>query len=441
MTEVRRRRAGASARAQRCRLALWACLAASVSLVPACATEPRPAPPALQPGIPASVTTLDSLPGSLTEAERSVAAAGNRFTFELLRRVNLDQRDSNVFISPFSASMALGMTLNGAAGETADEMRRTLGFGDADQRSINEGYRGLKGLLGGLDSRTDMRIANAIFYRQDFPFEERFLATGTTWFDAEVQGLDFRAPESVKTINEWVSRSTNAKIPAIVDRIAANDVMFLINAVYFKALWRSPFDPRSTADATFQALGGARQPMKLMHQRGTLRYAETEELQAIDLLYGNSAFTMTVLLPRPGRDVNAIAEGLTEASWAELASSFEETEVGLHLPKLKMEYERILNDDLEALGMRRAFDDADFTGMSRLGHDLYISYVKQKTFVEVDEQGTEAAAATVVAVAVEAARVIPVMRVDRPYLFVIRERFSGTVLFVGKVVRMPVPAA
>jgi serpin B len=397
----------------------------------ACAPESEPATPA------SPALTLDSLPRPLTAAERSVAANGNRFTFELLRQVNLDQRDSNVFISPLSASMALGMTLNGAAGATADEMRRTLGFGDASQRSINEGYRGLIGLLRGLDARTDMRVANAIFHRNDFPFEERFLETGRTWFDAEVQGLDFRAPESVKTINDWVNRSTNTKIPAIVDRIADNDVMFLINAVYFKARWRTPFDARATGDATFQALGGVRQPMKLMRQQAKLRYVETEELQAVDLLYGNSAFTMTVLLPKGRRDVNTLAEGLTEASWSELAASFAEAEIVLHLPKLKMKYERIMNDDLKALGMRLAFDDADFTRMSPLGNELYISYVKQKTFVEVDEEGTEAAAATVVAVAVEAAPVIPVMRVDRPFVFAIRERFSGTVLFVGKVVRMP----
>ena len=401
--------------------------ASLLALALACAPAADPVAPAL----------LTELPRPLTDRERMVADDGNSFSFDLLRQVNLDQTQANVFLSPLSASMALGMTLNGAAGATAEEMRRTLGFGDASQQSINDGYKGLIGLLRGLDSRTDLRIANSIFYRQGFPFEQSFLDSGKEYFDAEIRGLDFSAPSSVGTINDWVSRNTNAKIPTILDAINSNDVMYLINAVYFKGTWRSRFDPKATADAQFHALGGASQPMRLMSQKSTLPYLETADFQAVDLQYGNSAFSMTVILPRPGKDVNAAVAELTESAWSQLTAGFREAEIQLYLPKLRLEYERTLNDDLQALGMRLAFTTADFTPMSPRGRELFISKVKQKTFVDVHEEGTEAAAATVVAVAVTSMPLTPVMRVDRPFMFIIRERFSGTILFVGKIVRMP----
>ena len=388
---------------------------------------------------PIAPRTLSELPRPLSDAERFIGASGNEFSFDLLRKVNSAQRDSNVFLSPLSASMALGLTMNGAAGTTADEMRRALGFGDAALSTINEGYRGLIGLLRGLDPGTELRVANSIFHHRDFPFEQSFFATGRTWFDAEVESLDFHAPSSVNTVNDWASRATNGKIPKIMEQIDPDAVMFVINAVYFKGTWRSRFDPAQTADASFHALGGTQEPMKLMHQQETLRYFENADMQAVDLLYGNSAFAMTVVLPRAGRDINATTEALNATAWSELAGQFTEREVDLYLPKLKLEYERTLNDDLKALGMIQAFrpDAADFRGMSSRG-DLYVSSVKQKTFVDIYEEGTEAAAVTTVTMAPTSMPVIPVMRVDRPYLFAIRERFSGTILFVGKIVRMPV---
>ena len=398
------------------------------ALIASCASDPT------GPG------TLDALPRRLSDAERVIGASGNGFTFDLLRRVNSEQRDSNVLLSPLSASMALGLTMNGAAGTTADEMRRTLGFGETPQGAINEGYRGLIGLLRGLDPATELRVANAVFYRNGFPFEQSFFSTGKTYFDAEVAGLDFDAPSSVTRVNDWASRATNGKIPKVIESIAPLDVMFVINAVYFKGSWRSRFDPARTVSADFQALGGAREPTKLMHQQEKLRYFENAELQAVDLLYGNSAFAMTVVLPRGDRDINAATEALTSTAWSELTANFTEREVELYLPKLRLEYERSLKDDLRALGMNQAFVEggADFTRMSTRGRELFISSVKQKTFVDIHEEGTEAAAVTTVGVGVTSLPVIPVMRVDRPFLFAIRERFSGTILFVGKIVRMPV---
>ena len=392
-------------------------------------SEPRGQPP-----------QLTALPRDLTASERKIIDAANGFSFALLGKVSAAQPGSNVFVSPLSASFALGMTLNGAANQTFDEMRAALQFGAATQGEIDEGYKSLIALLGSLDPAVKMQIANSIWYRNGFPFLQSFLDAGRTYFDAEIRGLNFAdAAASLAVINGWVSGKTNGKIPTILDQISDDNVMFLINAIYFNGSWRDKFDPAETRDASFHASGGATQPMQLMHRHATMSYAESPTYLAVDLPYGNSAFTMTVVLPKAGTDVESLAESFTAATWQSLTSRLHDGDVDLSLPKLKLTYERTLNDDLKALGMVSAFrpSGADFTRMSPAGRDLYISFVKQKAFVDVHEEGTEAAAVTVVGVSVTSVPVPIVIRVDRPYLFVIRERLSGTVLFMAKITRMP----
>ncbi len=382
---------------------------------------------------------IDGLPRPLSAAETKLVSAGNDFSFALFTRISAETPDSNIFVSPLSASMALGMTLNGAAGSTFDAMRVALQVEAVSQEDINAGYKALLSLLRGLDPATALEVANSIWYRQEFPFEQTFFTTAETWFDAEVRGLNFDDVQpSLATINGWVSDRTHEKIPKIIDGIHPNDVMFLINAIYFNGNWASKFDRAKTHDAPFHALDGTVEPTPLMHQQSQMKYAETSEFQAVDLAYGNSAFTMTVLLPRLGVSVNELAASLSPETWAELTGRLVPTETDLYLPKFKLAWERKLNDDLEALGMGVAFGGgADFTRMSR-GGGLFISYVKQKAFVDVHEEGTEAAAVTVVGIRVVSIPVIPTVRVDRPFIFAIRERFSGTILFIGKIVKLPV---
>jgi serpin B len=407
-----------------------AALAAATLVLAACTSSTEPgATPAL----------LTKLPRSLSAAEQTVLGAANDFTFTLFRRLTSAQRGSNVFVSPLSASMALGMTMNGAAGATLDEMRQALAFRGASQQDINAGYEGLIGLLRGLDQGVDFRIANSIWYEQSFPFHQSFFDAVRGPFGAEVRGLDFTSPTAVSAINGWVSTQTNGKIPTIIEEIPEDARMYLINAIYFKGSWRHRFDPAQTQAAQFTAASGSKQPVMLMRSQHGMRYLETPELQAVDLAYGGDAFAMTVILPKPGTDVETLAASLDSERWAAWVEQFDEREVDLYLPKLKLEYERFLNEDLQALGMRQAFDYgvADFTRMSPRGMELFISVVKHKTYVDVHEEGTEAAAVTSVEIRVESAPVIPTMRVDRPYLFAIRERLSGTILFIGKIVAMP----
>ena len=390
------------------------------------------------PGEPGgSPAELKELPRQLTAAEQKLIGAGNAFAFDLLREINTTQRSENVFISPLSASMALGMTMNGANGTTFDAMRSALRLGTASREDINAGYNSLITLLRGLDKATDFRIANSIWYEKTFPFHASFITESQNFFDAKVAALDFGDPAAVNTINSWVNEATNKKIPTIIDTIDDDMVMFLINAIYFKGTWRSQFDKSKTTDAPFFALDGSSAAVPLMTQTSSLAAATGNNYTAVDLPYGNSAFSMTVVLPNKGTDINAFAEAMTLEKWQALDATFNVRETTLFLPRFKLEWKRKLNPDLEKLGMGIAFSDgfADFTRMSPMGNNLVIDEVIQKTFVDVNEEGTEAAAVTSVGVGVTSAPA-PI-RVDRPFMFAIREKLSGTILFVGKIVKLP----
>ena len=378
---------------------------------------------------------ITALPRELSQTERAVIEASNRFTFDLLKEVNRDEGGANVFISPLSASMALGMTLNGAEGTTFEAMRGTLGFEGLSRAEINRSFHDLIALLRDLDPLVTLGICNSIWYRLGFPVLEPFLETTREFFDAEVAGLDFNDPAAAEVINAWVREATRDKIDEIVDSPIETDiVMFLINAIYFNGTWTYEFDPEETREADFHRDDGTTVPIRLMAQTAELPYAWTDEYVAVDLPYGGGAFVMTVVVPTAGTGIDSLIESLDDERWERLLAELAKTEVEVHLPRFKLEYEKTLNDVLSALGMGIAFTPAaDFSRMTP-GGGVWISEVKQKSFVEVDEEGTEAAAATVVVVELSAG---PALRADRPFLFAIRERFSGTLLFVGKLADPP----
>ncbi|MEJ2205845.1 MAG: serpin family protein [Gemmatimonadota bacterium] len=386
---------------------------------------------------PGEVEEITELPRQLTATEVELIDAGNHFAFDLLRLASAP--DSNLFLSPVSASMALGMARNGTAGETFTQMRSALGFGELPIESINASYRGLIQLLLGLDRSVEMAVGNSVWSRTGFPVLPSFLDTVRESFDAEAAELDFSSPGAPARINGWVSEATRGRIEEIVpDPIPAEVVMYLINAIYFKGTWTFQFDPRDTEDAPFHLSGGSTRTTKLMKLVGGLPYHATERFQAVDLPYGGRAFSMTVLLPTQGVGIEELVGSLDVDVWQDLTDRFAEADGTLYLPRFRMSYRRSLNDDLKALGMVDAFDGqrADFSRLSPSG-GLYISKVLQKSWVGVDEEGTEAAAATSVEIGVTSVGNGFEMRVDRPFLFVLRERLSGTILFVGKVVAPP----
>jgi serine protease inhibitor len=382
------------------------------------------------PGPPAALTAL---PRALTTQEAAVISAANAFTLNSFREASAAEPGRNVFLSPLSASMSLGMTLNGARNDTFDAMRATLQFGTASQADINAGYQSIIGLLTGLDPTTEMRIANSIWFRSTFPIRPEFAAAGQEFFDAEVANLDFSSPSAVGTINNWVKEETNGRIPTILDAIDDGDQMFLINAIYFKGMWRTAFDPTDTKPAEFHAAIGVKQPVQMMRLNDkTLATASWPDGTAsVELPYGNTAFNMMVILPPDTATLDAFVQRLTAERWGELMAAGSPQEMTLFFPRLKLEYQRELEPDLERLGMGVAFTtQADFSGMSSPVTPVLISSVLQKTFISIDEAGTEAAAVTKTVMS-DSAR--PMMTCDRPYLIAIRERFSGTIVFIGKI--------
>jgi serpin B len=380
---------------------------------------------------------ITELPRQLTVAETKLIEADNRFAFKLFKEINQQEDpDSNIFISPLSVGMALGMTYNGAAGTTREAMEQTLELQGMTIQEVNESYRSLIDLLRNLDPNVEFVLANSIWHKQDLMPLQTFLDVNRTYFDAEVAGLNFASPDASRTINNWVSDKTRGRIETIVpDQIPPNVVMYLINAIYFKGNWIKQFDKGSTQDEPFTLADGSQVTVPLMRHEAALsfRYMRDYEtvIQVIDLPYGGDAYTMTVVLPAEPDGIETLAAELTQDRWEAWISALDSTTVSVFLPKFELEYELVMNDVLKALGMEEAFSpgSADFSNMYP-GGGVWIDEVRHKTFVKVDEEGTEAAAVTSVSMISSAP---PAFVADHPFLFMIRERYSGTILFMGKI--------
>ncbi|MBN1481522.1 serpin family protein [candidate division KSB1 bacterium] len=374
---------------------------------------------------------------ALTQNEQRVTKASDKFGLELFVRVVQDEKEANIFISPLSVSMALGMTLNGANGETESVMRQTLGFDNMSAEEINRAYQSLIELLTTIDPKVKFEIANSIWSRSDFQVEAEFKNTNATYFNALVSPLDFGSASAPKTINNWVDDKTHGKIDKIVDQIPPQTVMYVINAIYFKGTWTLEFDKSATRDETFFITETERVQVPFMHQKSqNFAYLENDLMQAIDLPYGNEHFRMTLLLPHNDKSVDDILARLNSTNWASWMGSLTNQPGTLQMPKFKIEYKKSLPGILSAMGMSIAFSrQADFTGINKDGN-LFISDVLHKTFVDVDEEGTEAAAATSVAISLTSVGGPSgfFMRIDRPFIFCIREKSSGTILFIGKII-------
>ncbi|MBT3363193.1 MAG: serpin family protein [Chloroflexi bacterium] len=380
---------------------------------------------------------------ALTIDEQQIVESGNEFGFNLFREVVGQEGDKNIFISPLSVSMALGMTLNGADGDTYEAMKQTLELAGLTEEEINKSYQSLIELLRGLDPEVVFQIANSIWYEQDFAVKQAFLDNCQQYFDAEVEGLNFSDPAAADTINAWVNENTNGKIEEIVDSpIDPLTVMFLINAIYFKGTWKYEFDEQDTRNRDFHLLDGSEVQCEMMVQQAKFDYYQNNDFQAIDLPYGNGKYSMTVLLPLLDNNIDDMIAELNDNNWDEWMGNLTKQEVALYFPKFTLEYELTMNGVLEALGMEVAFDE-DLADFGRMYHadqsdgNVYIDKVKQKTFVEVNEEGAEAAAVTSVEMmsrySIGSEPPLIYMIVDRPFVFAIRENHSGTLLFIGKI--------
>jgi serine protease inhibitor len=337
----------------------------------------------------------------LTENQKNLLESDNKFGFKLFREIIKAEKDKNVFISPLSVSMALGMTYNGANGTTQEAMQKTLELNGLTMREMNKSYKSLIELLTGLDPKVRFQIANSIWYRQGLTPQEEFTGLCKKYFNALVSALDFNDPNAANIINAWVDKNTNGKIKQIVNApIDPMKVMFLINAIYFKGFWTYPFDKKLTKDGWFTLLDGSKKPCQMMMRPGALEYFDNADFQAIDLPYGEGDFSMTIFLPRPQKNIDSLITEFNQENWNQWINSFYTKRATLQFPKFTLTYELMLNQVLKALGMGIAFSGAaNFTKMYKGSQPFFINEVKHKTFVEVNEEGTEAAAVTSVAIA------------------------------------------
>ena len=354
-----------------------------------------------------------------------VAEAGEAFGWRLLREVGDGE---NVLVSPLSIATALSMTLNGAQGETQREMRESLGLGKLTSAQINDASRTIGQLLVNADPAVKLRIANSIWAKQDATFKDTFLKTNEDAYGARVERLDFGDKKSVETINNWVKTATEGKIPNILDSIKEEDRMFLINAVYFRGTWAEPFKKDQTAEAEFTKPDGEKTKVAMMRSQDDYGYFEDKQMRAVTLPYGNGRLEMLVMLAKTKDDDFRKAMANTP-----LPRNLPKQDLIVKLPKFRVEDDFDLKEALGKLGMKLAFTErADFSALSQ--EKLLISAVKHKTFMEVDEEGTEAAAVTSVGVAATSMPAEPKEFVaDRPFYLALRERETGIVLFLGYI--------
>ncbi len=367
---------------------------------------------------------------------KGLVDSDNRFGIKLFKEIVEEEGDTNIFISPLSVSMALGMTYNGADGTTKQAMEKTLELSGLTVEEINLSYKNLIRLLTELDPKVRFGIANSIWYRDSTALpEQEFLDVCVEYFDALVRGLDFNDPFAADTINAWIDEKTDGKIQKIVNApISPLTMMFLINAIHFKGTWTYQFDPNDTQDDLFKRSSGTSVTCKMMEQRGFFKYYAGRGFHAVDLPYGDGSFSMTVFLPYWGGDVDDLVARLDPDSLDYWLGCFSSDSGDVYLPRFKLEYGLTMNRVLTALGMGIAFDPAaDFSKMYK-NVDVWIDSVKHKTFVEVNEEGTEAAAVTVVEMTLGPQPPGFWFRVDCPFIFMIRENESGTILFIGKIV-------
>ncbi len=368
------------------------------------------------------------------------ASQSTDFAFEFWKKLHAEElANKNYFVSPLSLHIALGMLLNGADNKSKAEIETVLRL-TGNQTENNEIYKNLIENLPIADAKVINKIANSVWYRNDFSVEKGFLTNLQTYFMATVLAEDFSKTTTVDKINKWASENTNAKIKKVLNEISADQVMFIMNALYFKGDWKIPFDKKNTVDAEFSNLNGSKKSVKMMNMTDKISYLKQANYHAVRLPYGSGNYSMTILMPLPENTnltVNEIINKLDTAEWNAINKILAEQKTILSLPKFGMEYEIKLNKILSSMGMPAVFGpQADLSKISPPAGKLVVGFVKQNTYVAVDEVGTEAAAVTTIGIELTSAPILPEFIANRPFVFLISEKQSNTIMFVGKVVNL-----
>lgn len=375
-------------------------------------------------------------PIKLTAKQSERAEADNNFAFRIFKEVS-KQEGENLFFSPLSLNMTLGMLYNGASGKTRNEIVETLGIADFSETEINEYFQKISQALLEVDPTTNIAIANSIWYRNNFSVKNQFVEMGKEYFDAEVRALNFNSSSAADTINNWCAEKTNNRIQDLIGSTDPNDRMYLVNALYFKSQWQMniKFDKKKTKLVKFTKTDNQKKKVKMMEQTSFMGYYADEHLQCVEMDYGNQAFSMVAVLPSKDMNINQLIDYLDGEKLQNVVKNMRGQKVWLKLPRFKIESSFSLGQPVEDLGMREMFNGG-FVNIS--DDDLRVSDIIQKTFVEVNEEGTEAVAATAAIVVMgfggRPKKIEPVrFFADRPFLYLIREKSTGVILFIGRM--------
>lgn len=367
---------------------------------------------------------------------KKIISANNALGFQLLREVDEDQ-NGNTFISPMSVFMALSIVYNGADGQTKEEIAHALQLKEIDVNDLNQANTSLMSMLHKNAEQVHLNVANSVWLNSNYQFQNSFSKKVNDYFNADVQEIPGTDSQFAKKINEWVKASTNNKIDQIVDGpVHQNVAAMLINAIYFKGQWTHKFEKKNTAYRSFYLEDGTKKEVQLMKLDKKLAYLENNHFQAVSLPYGNNEeMSMNVFLPKDDLNIEDFKKLLTNEHWQQWKSGFVNKQGTILLPKFQLAYEVVLNDALQKLGMNEAFTtNANFSKMIKENDQVFLNEVKQKTVIDVSEEGTEAAAATSVKVKTGGEPSAPFyMEVNRPFFVAITDNTTGTILFMGTI--------
>jgi len=401
------------------------------------AASPAPSHRSAKP-ISGTVAPTASTPAALPDNVTPLVAATNEFGFRLLTAFGRKGDTQNLLLSPLSLEMALGMTYNGARGETRAAIGKALGVEKMPPATVSAANAQMLGLLHAADSAVTLEIANSLWSSDKAPLNADFRARTARDYDAEVQAVNFGDPGAAKQINSWISNHTGKKIDRLIEKTDAGDILYLVNALYFKGSWQTAFNKKLTATHPFTLPNGKKLPVPMMAATGKFRYQENETFQAIQLPYGKGRFSLLIFLPNADVTLDDIRHALTAANWHRWMLAFKEDQGILRLPRFSARYTGELQQPLTALGMGVAFSgNADFGDMFQKPEGANISDVLHGVALTVDEEGTTAAAATVVKMSKSihhGPHLAFEMLVDHPFFCAIRDDKTGAVLFLGTIV-------
>ena len=368
----------------------------------------------------------------LTAAQQAQVENSNEFAWKFFKEVSKGEQE-DVFVSPLSVTYALGMLANGAVGDTQKEILEGLEFRSGKVDDINSLCHQLMIESPKLDKSTKVSMANAVVANKNKPLQPDFKNVVEKQYQALVTNQDFSSPATLSFINQWASDHTQGMVPKILERINPDGVSYLLNALYFKGIWYRQFDKKRTQQESFTQADGKKLSVKMMHQKERFLAAENDNYQTVVLPYGNGSYEMVVLLPREGKDLSSLLQTMDAKKWKDNLKNTYSSEVDLKLPRFTSAYTRELNDVLKLLGMNAMFDPskANLTKMSAVSS--FVSMVLQKAKIEVDEEGSKAAAVTVIETAPTAvAPSKPILfHANRPFMYAIAEHSTGTIFFMG----------